>query len=202
MAAIRGIASVDLGELIGSPLAAMVEAEARAAVTTAEFIEEVGFREQAGDSEEGDPELRMARFRYTKPDVNGEPAVFTVELPLLSLMAIPALQIKEATVALAARITDIRRAPTPAPRAAPAAGGPSAAAAPSRRLLDQLRARDVKLMAKPVSSSGPKSSEVRSSYDLDITIKLGQADVTVGLERLMQVLDQAVVERERPKDGD
>lgn len=187
MAEIRGITSIDLGELIGAPLAAMVEAEARAAMATAEFIEEVGFKDG-----EVDPQLRMARFRYTKPDASGQPAEFTVEVPLLALMPIPALQIKEATVGLAARITELR-APAKATPTTPAA---TPTAIPTKSLLlEQIRARRVKIAAQPVASSGVRGQEVHSSYDLDISIKLGQADVTVGLERLLQVLDQAVAEK-------
>lgn len=189
MADARGIFAIDLGELIGSPLAALVQAEARAAMTTAEFIEEVGFRveENESDGAKRDPRLRMARFRYTKPGVNGEPAEFTVEVPLLSLMPIPALQIKEATVGLVARITDLVKEPATKESltAAPALQG---------RLLDQIRRRKVRIAAKPVASSGSRTQEVRGSYDLDITIKLGQSDTTVGIERLLQVLDQSIIE--------
>lgn len=195
MARLRGISAIDLGELIGSPLAALVQAEARAAMTTAEFIEEVGFRAEETTSEgtTNDPTLRMARFRYTKPDVNGEPSEFTVEVPLLALMPIPALQIKEATVGLVARITDVISEPV-------TKGSTGVAPRPKGRLLDQIRSRQVRIAAKPVASSGTRTQEIRGSYDLDISIKLGQADTTVGIERLLQVLDQSIVEKQGDAD--
>lgn len=191
MAETRGIFAIDLGELIGSPLAAFVQAEARAAMTTAEFIEDIGFRteETEGGEVKKDPALRMARFRYSKPDVNGEPSEFTVEVPLLALMPIPALQIKEATVTLAARITDVITEP---------ATKANASAAPIMKggILDQIRSKRIRIAAKPVASSGSRTQVARGSYDLDITVRLGQADTTVGLERLLQVLDQSIVERQ------
>jgi hypothetical protein len=194
MAEITGIRAVSLGELIGAPLAATVEAEARAAMATTEFIDTVGFLEPTAgrDGKPQPPVLRMAEFRYTKADATGELAEFTVQVPLLAMVPIPALQVKEARLKLAAKVTDVAVQPVTAARLARPLTGPT---------LSAIAARPVSLMVKPAPTQPPRPNEARATVDLDIEITLGQADTPLGLEKLLQVLDQAISDRPSGKPG-
>ncbi len=184
MAEIRGIQAINLFELLSAPLVAMVQADVQAARTTVDFIESVGFLPEQGPSAEGAGKLgrlRMAEFRYQKVDENGQVSDFTVSVPLLSLVPIPSIQIKQAKVGLTAKITDI----------VPEKAGATRAVSSST----VLAARRLDILAKPVSASGAKGQETRGSFDLEVEITLGQADVTVGMEKIFQLLDQAVAEK-------
>jgi hypothetical protein len=183
MAEITGIQAIRLFELLSAPMIAMVQADVQAARATVDFIESVGFvPETQPPSPEGKMgRLRMAEFRYQKVDENGKVSDFTVSIPLLSLVPIPAIQIKQAKVGLTAKITDV--IPEKAPPARAIAGSTI------------LATRRLDILAKPVSSSGTKGQETRGSFDLELEITLGQADVTVGMEKVFQLLDQAVTER-------
>lgn len=181
MADVQGIRALKLHELLGAPLVAMIQADAQAARATLEFIETVGFA--TGEEEADASRLRMARFRYKKIDENGTVAEFEVEVPVLSLVPIPSLQVKEATVKLSAKIVDISTEKPP-----PATGGTVTA----KPAFDVIKARALQISAKPVASSGAKTQEVRSSFDLDVEIKFGLADITLGMEKIIHLMDQAI----------
>lgn len=83
---------VDLGMLFAMPIVALIDADKYASESFLEFIRTFGF---TGDDF---AELRMVSFTYTKPGPLGEPVVYVVEVPLLSLIPLPALAIQEANV--------------------------------------------------------------------------------------------------------
>lgn len=191
---IYGIRSLQLFELLSAPLVAMVQADAQAARATLEFIQAVGLVEpkegtEAGEGDTQAGRLRMAQIRYQKLDENNQVTEFVASIPLLSLVPIPSLQIKDAKVALTAKITDVGEE-----KAAPAA----APVVASTSLATSLKARPLRVLAKPVSASGAKNQEVRGSYDLEVEISLGQADVPMGMERVFQLMDQAIQDKKTP----
>ncbi len=175
-----------LHELLSAPLVAMIQADALAAKATVEFIQDVGFSEETGKA----PALRMAQFRFKKADENNEIKEFEASVPLLSLMPIPSLQIREGKVKLAAKIVDVTVEQSPT-RTAPATAAATNVTASSKLLA----ARKVNLVAKPVASSGSRTQETRSNFDLDIEITMAQADVPLGMEKLFQLMDSAVNEK-------
>jgi len=177
---VRSLRSLELFELLSAPLVAMIQADALAARATLEFIQTAGFiPPEAAEKPavEGLPagRLRMAEFRYKKLDENNQVAEFVAAVPVLSLVPIPSLQIKQAKVSLSAKITDVIE-PKPAPAAR----------------LPLLEARPLRVMAKPAAASGARGQEIRASYDLDIQISLGQADVAVGMEKILAMMDRAI----------
>ena len=188
--AIHGINSVQLYELLSFPIIAMIQADAQAARATVDFIESIGFNfdvKRKLDSSFGS--LRMIDFSYQKIDENNNISEFRSSVPLLSLMPIPSLQIQEAKINLTAKITDI-------------AIQNVKDTSSNRTLKSKFQLSNLKqthIYAKPVAASGSKNEEIRASYDLTIEMKLGQADIAIGLERILQTLDQAINERKIEK---
>jgi Protein of unknown function (DUF2589) len=197
------VRALKLHELLGATLVAVVQADALAAKATLEYIETVGFAE-ATESETEDSEaeaggrLRMASFRYKKLDANNDVAEFVAEVPILSLVPIPALQIKDATLSFAVKIDDITKTtdgPTPTPTSAVAAAASGVGTTTPMRLLDELRPTATQLVARPAASSGAKSQEVRSTHHLELKVTMAQADIPVGMEKIFDLLDQAIQDR-------
>lgn len=94
---------LSLSQLIGAPIHALVDAEAQSAMATARFIRTVGFTGDGEDMGElGD--LQMARFKRRRRGADGEEEELQVEIPLLSMLPIPALQIKDAELDYTVRI--------------------------------------------------------------------------------------------------
>ncbi len=198
------VRSLALHELLGATMVAVLQADALAAKATLEYVETVGFvAPAAAEAEDGVTtdagRLRMAQFRYAKRDETGEASEFIAEVPVLSLVPIPALQVKDATFSLAVKIDDITKttdagAPAPAPAAAPAA------LLPTTRLVEFLKPTATQLIARPAAATGTREQEVRSTHHLEVRVTMGQADITVGLEKVFNLMDQAILDRKAPTE--
>ena len=104
---------LSLYEIIGAPLHALVEAETHAARATAEFIRDFGFEkrpsESKGDVIDDFGKLRTVTFIQEKRERDGELVQYRIEIPLLSLVPIPALQIKDAELEFYVKILETLR---------------------------------------------------------------------------------------------
>ncbi len=193
-----GVRALPLAELIGAPLAAIVRADALAARATLEYVEQVGFVPRdageelpAGAAEAG--HLRMAEFRYRKLDENQQESEFVASIPVLALVPIPSLQVKTARLSLVANVTDVvveQKERAGAERPEPTLGPVS---------FPFLRRPE--LIAKLAPASGPKNQEVRDTFHLEVQLSVEQADITVGLEKLSNLMDLAIRERKVPPPG-
>lgn len=193
--------ALSLYQLLGAPLRALVDAETHAADATASFIAKVGFEPgpTAAAAEAGTPaaptpaagpsggleawgelgKLRMAHFHHTAPDGS----VHVIDVPVLSLVPIPALQIKEATVEFAVKVVDTL---------------PIAARPADRRLglLDPPPAVDLKgsiaRQGPPAASPGGATGTRQSETEMHVKVTMHQADVPSGLARLFNLMDAHV----------
>jgi len=117
--------------MIGGPLMAVVRAQAQAAMTTVNFIKEVGFKKSDSlDFEESDTKDPVTvKFKYWKetqafqpanpgnptatPPIPATPEVPAkyeqqyLEVPILTIVPIPNLRIEETTIDFNAKITSI-----------------------------------------------------------------------------------------------
>jgi hypothetical protein len=82
--------NIDFASIIGSPLLAVVSAQAIASRTTADFIDQLGFKQD----EEGNKYVIMINFVYERL-VNGSMDKYTMTLPFLTLLPIPYLEVRE-----------------------------------------------------------------------------------------------------------
>jgi hypothetical protein len=189
--AIKELTSLNLYEIIAGPLIAIIEAEAQAAKTTLEYIEKVGFVE-ASSSEEKEGEikvgkLRMAEFTYKKPDENGKLVEFTASVPVLSLVPVPAIQVKKAKVSFSAKITDVETV----------SAKTSMSKNPETKqkwLLPQRTELRASMGTRPT-----KDEKRERVYQMDIDVIIEQADVSVGLMKVFNMMDQAIQDRKAAK---
>ena len=195
------VRSLKLGELLGSTLVAVIEADALAAKATLEYIETVGFSgaTEAGEESTGATtpagRLRMAQFQYSKRDETNQVADFVAEVPILSLVPIPALQVQNATFSFAIKIDDITKTSDESP---PGAADP--VLRPTPKLLPFIRPTATQLVARPAAASGKRTEEVKSTHHIEVQVTMAQADVTVGMERIFNLLDQAIQDRRAPSE--
>jgi hypothetical protein len=176
---------------------ALVEAETNAAFATARFIREVGFVDKKEGEADDDPEnfgdLRMVTFKHEKINSNGEKKTFKVEVPLLSLVPIPALQIKDANLDFYVRVID-----NPKIKQTHALGQkqeevvlPGLTKAPPR---------DMK------GTIGRAQTDVSRKSALDMQIKVNirmeQADVPAGLGRLFNLMSENVNTTEEKENNE
>lgn len=178
--------SLPFHQIIGAPLLAIVQGQAQASQVTAEFIERIGFKmkttgesETAKEDDLGD--LRMVTFSYQKPDAEGNLATFKVEIPLLSLVPIPAIQIRDADLEFNVKITDIQTSETK-----------TSLISPEAEAGDWLSKGRVEFRA----AMGKMEIGIaeRRTIDLQMKVKLRveQADITAGLSFLFRLMDQSI----------
>jgi hypothetical protein len=182
------ITDVPLYQIIGAPLLALVQGEAQAAQATARFIQEIGFEQpEAGGSEDDSLQygrMKVVTFRYSKTSVGGEVTQLEVEIPVLSIVPIPALQIREAEIDFAVEINSIVELDAPTAINVPVPPGADSSLEP-------------KLVA---FKAGLAKQDSKSA--MNIKIKIGQADTPVGLLTLFRVLDQGIASRIVPDTTD
>lgn len=105
---------LSLAQLIGAPIHALVDAEAQSAMATARFVRAVGFTgpkegQPGGMGDLGD--LQMARFTRRRRNADGSEEDVEVQIPLLSMLPIPALQIKDAELDYTVKIVQTEALP-------------------------------------------------------------------------------------------
>ncbi|AKG91387.1 Protein of unknown function {DUF2589} [Geoglobus ahangari] len=89
------LAALPMESLIGKPLEAAIRAQAYAAMTTARFIQEVGM--------DDDGNVKSVVFKFKRKEVDPESGDVkdvdtTVEAPLLSILPVPYIRIKDMTI--------------------------------------------------------------------------------------------------------
>ena len=100
----RELASLDFANLIGGPLNAVVEAQAKSAITTANFIREVAF--------DSDGKVIDVNFTYNRKNDDGKDQQFTLTVPFLTMLPVPYITIVDAVVEFNAKITSINESST------------------------------------------------------------------------------------------
>jgi uncharacterized protein DUF2589 len=102
--------ALPLEYMLGTPMTAVIKAQALAAQTTINFIEKVGLEE---DSVTGDLALRTAEFTFIQPvpDPANPGAIIeqeaTLRVPLLSLAPIPFIRVSDLNVSFEFKIRDV-----------------------------------------------------------------------------------------------
>lgn len=174
-----------LADTLGAVLTSIIDAQAQCARATVEFIKDVGLRDDGTNT--GQEQLRTVQFTYRKLDENTELNIFQVEIPLLGMVDIPMISVKKATVSFEYDITGT----TPPKKAA---ADPNTAPFKKFRLdTAVIRGR----VARP--SRGPAgAAETRESAGLKVSVELEKADMPVGLERIIDMLELASNETKQP----
>ncbi len=181
--------ALSLHQLMGAPLQALVDAEAKAAFATAMFIKEVGFSKKEGEPEEDFGDLRMVTFRHDKIDADGNKRTFKVEVPLLSLVPIPALQIKDADLDFFVKIVENPKVTKTA----------------------EIEDTEKRLRLSGFSESPPRdlkgtigraqhgvSRKNALEMQIKVRIRMEQADVPAGLGKLFNLMAENVTMRPLP----
>ena len=209
------LSSIDFESMIGGPLIAVINAQAQAAMTTVNFIKEVGFKkleteeDAGGDTSTEEP--IYVTFKYPKelspyqpailadpdaePPVEASdfvPAVYEtqeLQVPILTILPIPFIRIDLTTIDFNAKITSVEY----------------------RKTNTRLKV-DASLEAKAgwlwgsaklkVSTSFQRTTQqgntVNRTYSLAIHVKAVQDEMPAGMEKMLSILEGAITSRPAP----
>ena len=92
--------ALELDQVVGSALAAVIKAQGLAASQLADFIQNVGFATPAGGNP---PAARTFAFTFNRSELDKSTGTMiqkqvTAEVPVLSILSLPAIAIDEATL--------------------------------------------------------------------------------------------------------
>jgi len=192
--AVAELNNIPFGTLIGSPMRAAIQAQALAARTTVEFIQEVGFIPQSTDpfaDPSGNPDLKDVRnvtFSYEKTDADGNKDDFELTVPVLTIVPIPFLRITEMSIDFTAKLTDAIQHTN----------------SNSTTLSGSVKG-NVGSFFSPVKvefrssvayeNKNTSSSKFIRDYKMDINVKAAQDDMPAGLARVLKILETAITEQ-------
>lgn len=182
------LASLDFGNLIGAPLVAVIEAQARAAMTSTDFITNVGF---STDATTGVRTPATVAFVYKKTTVDAATGVSTekdttLSVPLLTILPVPFIRVDNAEIAFNAKITTVEY----------------------KDLTDE---KTININASAKARWGFGSAKISGSYAQKTTARSGekvekdftmsvkvtavQDEMPAGLDRLLSILESSITEK-------
>jgi uncharacterized protein DUF2589 len=200
------LSSIDFAAMLGGPLIAVVNAQAQAAMSTVNFIKEVGFKKTAalgGPEEQATEEPIYVKFKYPKEITPYSPAVVAgpnndppaspavpakyetheLEVPILTMLPIPYLRIDLTTIDFNAKINSVEYAKSDT----------------SVKVNAELEAKAGWLWGSArlkVSASYQRNTQqgtsVDRTYSLAIHIKAVQDEMPAGMEKVLSILENAI----------
>lgn len=173
--------SLPFHQIIGAPLLAIVQGQAQSAQVTAEFIEKIGFHIPEGADTDDLGRLRMMSFAYQKPDTEGNLQNFKVELPLLSMVPIPAIQVKDADLEFNIKVTDIQKI-----------DARTVMSSPDATVEDWLSQGRVEFRAAMGKLDAATTASSNVDLQMKVKMRVEQADITAGMAFLFRLMDQSI----------
>ena len=204
------LSSIDFESMIGGPLVAVINAQAQAAMSTVNFIKEVGFKKPSTEENAGGDttteEPIYVSFKYPKelspyvpatpgdpsatptpiPPTAAVPAVYETQelkVPILTLLPIPFIRIEETTVDFNAKINSVEYRKTNT----------------SLKVDASLEAKAGWLWGSAklkVSTSFQRTTQqgnsVNRTYSLAIHVKAVQDEMPAGMEKMLGILEGAI----------
>ena len=190
---------VGLQDLFSAPINAVIDADFMAARRFVAYLEEFGFepkRAEAGAEddaaglarlEERDHlgKLRMISFRLDRAGPDGKPRPVVVKLPALSLIPLPLLHVQDADFRYGVRLLQAVEPIVPRPlRLLRDADGEE----PPRPLGLQWRAM---IADRPLADPARDALAPQLSANLEVNVKLRQADIPAGIATLLGLFGES-----------
>lgn len=204
------LSSIDFETMLGGPLVAVINAQAQAAMSTVNFIKEIGFHrpddeeDAGGDTSTENP--IYVTFKYPKevvafqpaipadpnanPPVAAQPAVPAVfetqelQVPILTMLPIPFIRIEDTTIDFNAKINSVEYRKTDT----------------NLKISASLEAKagwawgSAKLkVATSFQRSTQQGNTVNRTYSMAVHIRAVQDEMPAGMEKVLGILEGAIV---------
>lgn len=173
----REISNLDFASLIGAPLNAIVEAQAKSAIATANFIREVAFDKEG--------RAVTSEFRFNRVGEDGRTQEVSLSVPFITMLPIPYVAIEHAEIEFNAKITSTRESTSSSSFGGELGAGIDGA---------WFKGASVSTKMSYQKQSGGQEKEQRS-FDMRVFVRLRSAEMPPGTERLLAALEGSVEER-------
>jgi hypothetical protein len=173
MAVVNELAAIPFGVLIGAPLTAAIEAQAKAALTTVEFIRAVGCKE--------DGEIVNVTFKV----MMGKDTL-DLQVPLLAIVPIPFLRIENMDIHFKASLSQSMETKD----SVSSSIGASVTAGVSSSWF--VKANVSSTISAKKDSTSSRDSRYAVEYTMDINVHAVQDDVPGGLGKVLNLLNESI----------
>ncbi|MDZ8188024.1 MAG: DUF2589 domain-containing protein [Nostoc sp. ChiSLP02] len=181
---------ISFQKLLAEPLIATMHADFEAGIQFVEFFQKYGLEEVDDNTEEEDTQgntqkklsFKMVTFCYRQGDQK-----YSVQVPLLSLIPLPLLQIDTAEFEFNIRIfTEVANPNQPSYN--PEKSGTNDKSSQS----EYGKYEGMKARLAPTTVKGEDGKPIQSvDSNMKVTVKMKQADLPVGMIRLMRVFENS-----------
>ena len=180
--ATSALQALPFGTIIGGPLQACVEAQANAAQSTWKFIKEVGLTAD----KDGNQKATYVSFTYRK---NGREA--TLNVPLLTIVPIPYLAIRDIDIAFKANISAAASTSTQQHESLDVDFNMKTKASANFLLAKASLELNVGVSSKK-DSTATRDSKYSVEYTMDVAVKAGQDDMPAGMAKVLEMLNESI----------
>ena len=180
--ATNALSSLPFGDIIGAPLQACVDAQTNAAQATWKFIKEVGLT----TDENNQPKATYVSFNYRK---GGREA--TLNVPLLTIVPIPYLAIRDINIAFKANISASASTSTQKHESLDVDFNTKAKASANFLLAKASMEMSVGVSSKKDSTS-TRDSKYSVEYTMDVAVTAGQDDMPAGMAKVLEMLNESI----------
>lgn len=181
----KELASLDFANLIGGPLNAIVEAQAKAAITTVNFIKQVAFDENK--------KIVNVEFKYNRKNDKNEDEDFTLTVPFLTMLPVPYITVSNAVIEFNAKITSINTQDSDSTftQEVDASAGANYYWFASARLQSKTS----------YQKKSTSSDREERTFDMHVKVEARNQDMPAGTERLLTILENCIAEKKDSPSG-
>lgn len=174
MAVAGELQALPFGSLIGGPLDAAIEAQARAAMSSVNFIRQIGFND--------DGSVQNVTFTAKKGDTESE-----ITVPLLTIVPIPFIRIDEMTIDFKANISSSTESEDKTVKSV----NKEAKVSASARYLFFKANLEASISSKKDSES-TKNSKYAVETTIDVHVHAVQDELPAGLAKMLNILADTI----------
>lgn len=183
LVATNALQAIPFGSIIGAPLSACIEAQAKAAKTSWEFIKAVGLT----DTDDGKGKQAIyVNFEFRK---NGQKT--TLSVPLLTIVPIPYLAIKDIDIAFKANISSSASNSQTDFKSLEMGASMYAEAGFDLGIVNGKMEMSAYISSKK-DSTATRDSKYSVEYTMDVNVKAGQDDMPAGMAKVLEILNESI----------
>jgi hypothetical protein len=176
MAVVNELAAIPFGYLIGAPLSAAIEAQAKAAMTTVEFIRAVGLTKEG--------EIINVKFLYKNGPEDTD--LMELQVPLLTIVPIPFLRIENMDIHFKASLSQSMET---SDKVSSSIGASVTTGVSSSWFV---KASLNATVSSKKDTSSTRDSRYAVEYTMDINVHAVQDDMPGGLAKILNLLNESM----------
>lgn len=181
--ATNALQALPFGNIIGGPLKACIEAQAMAAKTSWNFIQDVGLNT---DPETGEKKTVNVSFQFIK-----DGRLAQLNIPLLTIVPIPYIAIQTIDIAFKANINASSSSSTVENESSSVDAGLAGSTSLNMGIF-KINADFHANYSSKKDSTATQDSKYSVEYTMDVTVKAGQDSMPAGLAKVLELLGNSL----------